>query len=305
MIDLWREHPNVLPCGESVANENIFASGRQAIQQSMLDLNLTRVSRIAFPEFSSACVISCLGRIATPIPMAEVVRYDMKVDAILIYEQWGWPLPASVIESVKQYSDYIIVDAVDSPDALIRYSNVTDGYTCISLYKCLGLALGGLLSYQGKLQVVKNGRTAPCPLTLDNVLNVDIAKSYYNNIDLIQPDIQGDLIQALAMESKARQKNLSRLAEIGLFQQWPLWMHKVVEYRSGAPGIAPLFHSETAEFRMKKQLKLAQLGIKTALYNFNFSGSPIAVDYRPCLAFPLHSELVWSDRLKDILQSGE
>src|ERR1700732_2038216 len=70
----------------------LFPSGRQALTHSLAQAGLTRNSRVAFPEWSSHCVLSALSKCATPIPMTEVVKHRMKVDAVMIYEQWGWPI---------------------------------------------------------------------------------------------------------------------------------------------------------------------------------------------------------------------
>src|ERR1700733_6262368 len=92
-VELWRTTPPAHPVGgecSAFAAKHVFPSGRQALSQALLMAGLNRPKRVACPEWSSQCVLSAVSRHATPIPMAEVVRHDLPVDAILLYEQWGW-----------------------------------------------------------------------------------------------------------------------------------------------------------------------------------------------------------------------
>ena len=94
MIQLWRDKPVVAPIvveEESFPFEFVFPSGRQALTQCLKHAGLSRNDRVAIPEWSSHCVIGAVGKVATPIPINEVLQNGIKVSTVLLYDQWGWP----------------------------------------------------------------------------------------------------------------------------------------------------------------------------------------------------------------------
>ncbi len=295
MLGLWRHSPQLWVTGKAIPIECIFASGRQALVQAMQELGLSRVKRVAYPEFSSACVISTIGKVASPIPLQAVLDQGESVDAVLLYEQWGWPISSQGLVDVQQRFPTLILDCVDSPDALWRQSSYLkdSGFpVVISLSKCLGLVQGGLLWHQQQWQGVNASREPALKCDLDPAKVLDLAKTYVNAIDDINEYADSDIEALLNKETVARQKNLKALVELGLCFDWPKWMLDVVGSQQGAPGIAPLFSSYSPAQRQQLKTHLAELGVTTEIYNFNFSGHPLEFDYRPCLAFPIHSELV-------------
>ena len=96
MIPLWRDRPVInlnAPHTNDELITKVFSSARQLITISLIEFGLSRKDRVGIPDWSSHCVISSIGKISMPIPLNEVILNNLKVDAILIYEQWGWPIP--------------------------------------------------------------------------------------------------------------------------------------------------------------------------------------------------------------------
>src|SRR5881394_303531 len=92
-IPLWRNvPPEGCPTAAMRLGANfVFPSGRQALAFAVRRVGLDRRDRIALPEWSSHCVISAVSWHATPVPMREVLEFGIPVQAVLVYEQWGWP----------------------------------------------------------------------------------------------------------------------------------------------------------------------------------------------------------------------
>ena len=110
MIPLWRNKPVV---ASSFAKEkifpleNVFPSGRQALSYTLQHAGLSRNDRVAVPEWSSHCVISAIGKVATPIPFHEVVQHRIGVSAVLLYDQWGWPTTSlELIKDISEITQY-------------------------------------------------------------------------------------------------------------------------------------------------------------------------------------------------------
>ena len=308
-IRLWRDAP---PSNSRRGNgglfpvDCIFPSGRQALSHSLLLNGLGRPTRVACPEWSSHCVLSAVGQQATPIPMMEVVRNHIPVDAVVLYEQWGWPIPANVWETLTETfpNSLVIWDRVDSADFLTRtqlpapliVADVT------SLSKLLGLPGGGILRYRGEYSKYEQGSN--CLLTqhllkADEKLRSSLAyKEYFqNHREALHPDVlnwvqQNSLADAVTEESEARQRNLHLLMDTSCAARWEPWMRRAVE--EGAPaGIAPLFRGESPTKLAAIASRLQERHqMSTAIYHFNWSGNPISPSYELCLAFPVHG-LTW------------
>ena len=117
---------------------------------------------MAIPEWSSHCVVSAVSKVATPIPMREVIEYNLKVDAVLIYDQWGWPVFENGYEHLKEIfaKKILIHDRVDSTNIswLLdnskikeKYAGFESVYEVFSLSKTLGLSSGGNGSHEWKV----------------------------------------------------------------------------------------------------------------------------------------------------------
>ncbi|RJG49005.1 hypothetical protein [Motilimonas pumila] len=303
MVGLWRKQPGLIAGQQTLDTELVFPSGRQALIKALMNLGLSRPSRVAIPEFSSACVIASVGRVATPIPMTEVLSHQLKVDAILAYEQWGWPFSEQVLQQLDGLKTPIIFDAVDSADALQRLVPLSKGLpVVVSLSKCLGFAIGGVLHQFGHWQRRHDSEITLAQPSLNSVIELDIYKSYGNDIHCIQPLLGGDVLASLEQESELRRANLANVARDGLTVNWPTWMLDIISAKQGAPGIAPLMRGKSHEAKLEAVKNCEKLGISAQIYNFNWSGNPLRPAYEPCLAFPLHSELPWSESVSALLK---
>jgi len=309
MIRLWRDKPVSIPIKSgdvTVPIKHIFPSGRQALSHSLQIAGLGRNDKVAIPEWSSHCVISAVGKVATPIPMFEVAKYNITVDAILIYEQWGWPIPENVMNNLgKIFKDKILIyDLVDSAhfkfEGYVNNKLFKNIYSIISLSKILGLPGGGIALANGQQLEYKSNvefeeyldafdKVDYTGLELPGIIN-NYKKS---EIPAVSKNIKSwlqtnDLFGSISCELQQRQNNILILSEGSLTKEWPAWMKKAIEIGAG-PGIAPLFRGEPDLVLMNNEKKLKkELGIETSIYHFNWSGDPLSPNYEKCLAIPVH-----------------
>lgn len=310
-ISLWRNIPPTCPLKTNKITyplDRIFPSGRQAISHALNEIGLSRSNRIAIPEWSSHCVISAVGKITTPLPFTEALTYNINVDGILLYEQWGWPIQLkSITEFLKKFNNAIIIlDRVDSSDIdnenRIKFYPETVQVDIISLSKILGLTGGGLaklngnyLSFRSDLNDDKitnyiwNNEVSPA--FFPKLLYIQMSDINSLHPRLIQWLSNNDLSEALQTECLERRINLSLLINSSLSSNWPDWMLKAFKNGAG-PGIAPLFKNAREEFLTKAQkFLLKTYGIETSIYHFNWSGNPLIPKYEKVLAFPIHGLL--------------
>ena len=247
-------------------------------------------------------MLSAIGQQATPIPMTEVVRNHIPVDAILLYEQWGWPISANAWETLTEtFPDSLLIwDRVDSADFLRRIQLPTPLIVAdvTSLSKLLGLPGGGILRYRGEYSKYEQGLNSLLTqhlLKADEKLRNTLAYREYfqNHREALHPDVldwvqQNSLADALVEESEARKRNLHLLLDTSCAARWEPWMRRAVE--EGAPaGIAPLFRGESSAKLTAIASRLQdRRQITSAIYHFNWSGNPVCPSYELCLAFPVH-----------------
>jgi hypothetical protein len=214
-IGPWRKTPVSL-AGTGPYRGRVFPSGRQALTEAVRRLGLGRADRVALPEWSSHCVISAVGLVATPVPMREA----KDPAAVLIYDQWGWP-------RVRWPNARIIHDCVDT--ASLAFSDA-DAQVW-SLSKVLGLSGGGLLRVGQELVEFD-------PLQSDRALldlPPDLRKAFVRCLpEEIERASSCDLDAALAAERVSRSANA---AVFGV---------------EGSPGIYPL-EDLTAQARLLEQ----------------------------------------------------
>src|SRR5262249_25501362 len=112
------------------------------LTEALRSLGLGRPDRVAVPEWSSHCVLSAVGAVATPVPMREA----RDPSAVLVYDQWGWPRSYAGVRT-RWPRAKIVHDCVDTAD--LSFSDA-DAQVW-SLSKVLGLAGGGLARVRHEL----------------------------------------------------------------------------------------------------------------------------------------------------------
>ena len=306
MIETWRSKTRVSAIASKSNDNDVFSilpSGRKAIVAAMQYFELGRPSRLAVPEYSSHCVLSNVATLATPIPIQEVLDNGLKPECILLYEQWGWPLVETSVQSVIERGCKVILDCVDSPDGFERHSSSLDSpevVTIVSLGKCLGLNGGGLISIS--VDETKNitSDAAKSDQTLME-FGADFYKTHGQTLAPIQPWLdENPIATALQEEARDRKENLQIIAGSSLAGDWSPWMQETTSNGCSA-GIAPLFRGQPKEKLYKASEFIRQnFQIAAPVYNFNWSGDPLNSDYAPCLAFPCHGELDMADWIADL-----
>ncbi len=319
-IGLWRNKAPNKPLKKGIKSypvERIFPSGRQALSYSIEKMDLGRTNRVAIPEWSSHCVISSVGRYASPIPMNEVVNFKINVDAVLLYEQWGWPirsqLKSKLLEKFKDTT--IILDRVDSADLhnenRIKFYPETNQIDIISLSKLLGLPGGGLLQINGKY-LTFNASIVDEEIS-KSIWSSEIIENFYpkflkihmNDFETLHPELNkwlliNDLSKAIEEENTIRRENLIKIIDSELSSIWPEWMIKA--YKDGAaPGIVPILKNQPKNTLLEVcKYFMKTFGVETSIYHFNFSGDPIEPKYEIILAFPIHGML--KDKLAGFIE---
>jgi hypothetical protein len=302
-ISLWRNIP-VAPIGFSENREDCLSpdgvqpSGRQALIAAIRRLGLSRSNLVAIPEWSSACVIEAIGRYATPIPVTLSLKNKIQVHAVVVYEQWGWPLPESTLAEIQSAHSGapIILDKVDSaPLMMDRHISAAEIW---SLSKVLGLSGGGLLRIENQwigCQESQEDKSNWKHLERmdDKALARDISKSHIAYLpDSTRKFIEkADLAAAYDAEALHRQGNLDVLGTLIAADGWNAWMQKALA-QGGAPGIAPLFRGQSSQ-RLNTIAKaiFCDHGIEAIPYRFNYSANTLISGYEPCLAFPVHGQV--------------
>lgn len=256
--------------GEASHRGRVFPSGRQALTQALRSLGLGRGDRVAVPEWSSHCVLSAVGAVATPVPMREA----RDPAAVLVYDQWGWPCSYAGIRA-KWPAARIVHDCVDT--ASLDFSDA-DAQVW-SLSKVLGLKGGGLARVgEALLEFEPAEADQELCSQLERLGQHDLAKTHARwLLDEVQHAAGADLERAYAEERRRRVANLQ--AKGG---DLPGWMDG-----SSGPGLYPLRTDKLDETRAI----LLRHGIDAPIYNFDFVGDAVSPRYERCVALPLHGEV--------------
>ena len=312
MIELWRNKPlsAAKQCiGSQEKEAVIFPSARQALVSALIKYGVARPDRIALPEWSSQCLIGPVGKVATPLPLTEVLAYDIPVRVLVLYEQWGWPLQGDYEEVLRtQFRNSIIVfDRVESPDVNNPrrprlYPEMTQ-IDLISLSKIMGLPGGGIAYCNGEaLRFEADKKDATLvhhiwhkdnkPIPFRKLIHTHKNDVMYLHHDLIDWVEGNDVFIALAKEGRLRKANLDSFFNSSLSAALPEWMRNAVE-NGARPGIVPLFiKKDEAELERMQRFIMDELQIEIFKYHFNLAGDPFNVQYERCLAFPVHGEVV-------------
>jgi hypothetical protein len=317
-IGLWRTNPSIktLKQGEEpFKREYIFPSARQALSYSLSYAGLSRFDRIAFPEWSSHCVVNAIGRFSTPLPIKEVLQYKINVSAVLIYEQWGWPIASHIIEELEDHfkDKIIILDMVDSAHFTQENNFIPQGVKALfritSLSKLLGISGGGLALYNRDYLRFESNEESERILAYfmnnnffyQSLVVEDFRKSNVGALDFASKKWvqENDVFGAIDLERTARIENLNKLLSNPITNGWPDWMIEAVTNGAG-PGIAPLLRKYPEDVLLKiKEALLSFHNIETEIYHFNWSGNPLKQGYEKCLAFPIHGMI---NNLSNILE---
>ena len=288
----------------------LFPSGRQAVTAILAAWGLARPSRVAIPEWSSACLINAVGQIATPVPMTEAVRYEFDVAAVVLYDQWGWELPREALERVNDRwpEAKLLIDKVDTPNLdEPRIEGLPAGAIgeVWSLSKTLGLSSGGVARLGGEFlsdDRVPEAVVDDCASGADE-LAAAIYKSYARGPGA---DVRAfcsivSLDAALEQEAKCRQRNLTVV--IDAVPQL-LSAHTMSRAAKGqSPGLVPLLFDHQAPLLDQICKRVADnFGIETRPYHFDDAANPLASDYRCVLAFPIHGQMR-TDLVSEAVQS--
>jgi hypothetical protein len=303
--ELWRTEPPTSPAGtgSDIRESQVFPSGRQAIRQAMAQAGLTRADRIAVPEWSSHCVWSAVSWQATPLPMAEAVAHNLPVRAVLIYEQWGWPLPQRSWEALQRRypGAFLLWDRVDSADfftdlrrkPLPMFKDIVE---ITSLSKLLGLAGGGLLRKNNQYAefVPPTGPTPPPPAS-ECLESFAVQERFKNEGAALHPQARewlraNSLFDAAGSEHRARTDNARAVSRRRAASGWPDWMQEAVE-QGVSPGIVPLLRGRNSE-ALEDAARLLERdhSIRAKVYHFNWAGNAAEPRFEPCLAFPNHGQ---------------
>jgi hypothetical protein len=308
MIGLWRSAPVYAPGANELPVSCLFPSARQALSAGLHALGLSRADYITLPDWSSQCLIAAAGLVATPVPFRTLMLSSIQPAAILLYEQWGWPIPATQIDALQdRFPDSrLIFDRVDS---------ATDDFTSVrhaalslySLFKVLGLPGGGL--------AWRDGGKTPVPFE-PNPADRSLAESLLQHddrrragellktsvrwlpTDIVAYTNETNISAAYMQERRSRSRNLHLVATSASARDWPDWMN---EGLAGSPGIAPLLRGRDKQDLIAALTRLHERHhVEATLYHFDFAGAPLAPQYELCLAFPVHGEMPVA-RLEDCL----
>jgi len=288
----------------------VFPSGREALTSALTLEGFWRPKRVAIPEWSSHCVISAVGKIATPIPMREVVQYGIKVEAVLIYEQYGWPIGNNCQDEISErFKDTVIIlDRVDSADIdnknRVQFYPRNKQIDIFSLSKLLGLRGGGFAKVNGdfiafsangkhemlsKILWAKNNKEKLAKNNLSENL-LGIHKHYLQALpsDLKTWLSKNDLKKALDNENKKRVEAMSKIMSTSLVEDWPKWMLSAVE-NDVAPSWVPLFKEKSEKELEDLKLKMKdKFGIYSPVCHFDWAGNSIKNNYQKSLMFPIN-----------------
>jgi hypothetical protein len=309
-IGLWRNVPRCHPvtaAKPAFPSRAIFPGARQALSYGLHRAGLSRPNRVAFPEWSSSCVVSALGKYVTPLPMREATEHKLKVEGILLYEQWGWGFPVAAWEQLAEKYRHaaLILDRVDSGDFFYRTKLPVGGFRSVaqvlSLWKLFGLPGGGILLAESEYVEFERDTTSLSPITelLAGMPGIgdrfDYEEYFKNQTQMIHPAVtkwleQNSLLGAAEDERQARHENTLHLCHSSLALGWPDWMREALA-AGGAPGIAPVLRGADHAALLEAVGALEKAGVNATIYHFDWYGNPLSPNYEPCLALPVHGQM--------------
>jgi len=308
-VPLWRDKPSdfkLLKEQNKLDINTIFPSARQALYFSLLKLSLTRKNRVALPEWSSCCLINTVGKLAAPIPINEVYNYNIPVKAVIIYDQWGWPVTDNAWDMIldRFRKVHIVSDKVDTLFTSNRPAPKSESWIEIySLSKTLGLAGGGISIINGNplsLAFHKHSEALNNHIWSNKVdpnIQPVLLNFSKNDIHFVPHSVKtwllkNDIKKAIDHEGECRRSNINVFMQhTELVDGWEKWMFDAINEKHQTPGIIPIFRNKSKDYLLKVQSHLTyNFGLETCIFHFNFSGNPLIPMYDDCLAFPVHGQ---------------
>ena len=301
-IGPWRATPAPLPGGPcALPRSALHPSGRQALTATLVSLGLGRPDLVAIPAWSSACVIGAVGRAATPVPLALASGDAGRIDAVLVYEQWGWRRPDVAFAGIRRTfpRTAIIRDRVDTADLGLAAKGTPEpdiDASVWSLSKVLGVYAGGYARVRGGWLPgsadESHRRLAEALRDASTPAATDMAKTSVAILPAADESAlrSADIVAACAAERARRLANLAAVRGSGLDVDWPAWMDAAAA--AGGPGLCPLMPGASPSVLEAARKALASAAdIDAPVYRFDVAADQPIPDYRPCLALPLHGEM--------------
>lgn len=298
-IPLWRNAPiSALPVGQTDACTGaipVLPSGRQALIRVLQQFGLGRADLVAIPEWSSHCLISAVGRVATPVPMQVAISLTSRVAAVIAYEQWGWSRPVEALVELQRTfpNSAIILDRVDSP-MLNAPEMEWEGCEIWSLSKTLGFQGGGIARRNGKEWIAEGVLESHAGPVVDftvasagNSVLLDFEKFHAVRAPMVVKALcdSGGLMESFRLEAelrRARSRLVKRLAAPVVSERLRL------DTCDAAPGIFPALAGSDRDHRERARTLATGQNIETAIYHYASAPSFVQPDYVPCLAIPVH-----------------
>lgn len=286
-------------CQIALEEQHVFPSGRQAVTEIVGRIVGGRAARVAIPEWSSHCVISAVGRIATPIPLREALAGDHAVDAVLVYDQYGWPKSHEALSVLSErLKASVIHDCVDNPIGPATQLPEGVSHRVWSFSKTLGFANGGAaidrngyLEWSDPPDAVDSEREAAMAHSLEPIER-EFAKSWlgYRDRMLLAAVRQRTLSRFIDREVRARQALLEIFLESPLAAGLPEWM-AVAD--GAAPNAVPVLEDAVSDEERVRWIQGLRetFGLESRAYHFDFSDDPLHPVCRPALVLPIHGEI--------------
>jgi hypothetical protein len=280
--------------------EQAFPSGRAAIVACLKLLGVGPESVVATPECVTECVAVAVRQVARPVPMRSALNSPLRTpEAVILYEQWGWALPADARQSIQERlaNVPIIVDRVDSADFFGARDVGT--FDVLSLSKVLGIAAGGIarhqpdgayLLFEPSAADVRRSR----PIVQSRQASHPAVRELFKRSQHVHPSVITWLetncaVRAAEAERQARNLAARLVLNSSLAATWPTWMAQAIEDGAG-PVWAPILRGQGPGVHWRTVAQLADdWGITSAVRLFNWTGNPLAPRFEACVALPIHS----------------
>jgi hypothetical protein len=300
------------------SGRHAFPSGRAAIVACLERLGLTPETVVATPECVTPCVAVAVRQVAQPMPLRAALsgmpaRHAQRFSrglldrpglpgrqgqpgAAIIYEQWGWPLPADARDAIDDWlADVpIVVDRVDSADFFHAPADFGT-FEVLSLSKVLGTAAGGIARAVRETRYLPfDPAPAPArPIDASRQLSHPAVRELFKRSQRVHPSVTTWLaancaVRAAEAERQLRSANARTILESVLAANWPSWMARAIRAGAG-PVWAPILRGRAPAIHWRTVAELeSRWGIAAAVRMFNWSGNPLAPRFEPAVALPIH-----------------